>query len=137
MYIGAGANFVVGPIFNSKVARLCNRRKIAYMPGCGSLNEISEAEESGVEVVKIFPGTAVGGPGFIKAVKGPNPWTSIMPTGGVDASEENIRSWIEALACCMGIGSKMIIKPAVAAGNYDDIRESVEKVLGWILVARN
>jgi 2-dehydro-3-deoxyphosphogluconate aldolase/(4S)-4-hydroxy-2-oxoglutarate aldolase len=107
------------------------------MPGCGSLNEISEAEESGVEVVKIFPGTAVGGPGFIKAVKGPNPWTSIMPTGGVDASEENIRSWIEALACCMGIGSKMIIKPAVAAGNYDDIRESVEKVLGWILVARN
>jgi len=137
MYIGVGANFVVGPIFNPEVARLCNRRKIAYMPGCGTLNEISEAEEFGVEIVKIFPGSAVGGPGFIKAVRGPDPWTSIMPTGGVDATEENIRSWIEAGACCVGMGSKLITKTAVTTGDYDGIRESVEKVLGWILVARN
>jgi 2-dehydro-3-deoxyphosphogluconate aldolase/(4S)-4-hydroxy-2-oxoglutarate aldolase len=137
MYIGAGANFVVGPIFNPEVARLCNRRKIAYMPGCGTLNEISEAEEYGVEIVKIFPGTAVGGPGFIKAVKGPNPWTSIMPTGGVDATEENIRNWIEAGACCVGMGSKLITKTAVAAGDYDGIRENVKKVLGWISATKS
>ena len=136
MYIGTGANFIVGPIFNAKVARLCNQRKIAYMPGCGTLNEISEAEEYGVEIVKIFPGNAVGGPGFIKAVKGPCPWTSIMPTGGVDATEENIRSWIEAGACCMGMGSKLITKNAVAAGDYDSIRENVKQVLAWIATAR-
>ena len=136
MYIGAGANFIVGPIFNAEVARLCNRRKIAYIPGCGTLNEISAAEEYGVEIVKIFPGNAVGGPGFIKAVKGPCPWTSIMPTGGVDATEENIRAWIEAGACCVGMGSKLITKNAVAAGDYDSIRENVKQVLAWIATAR-
>jgi len=136
MYISAGANFVVGPIFNPEVARLCNRRKIAYMPGCGTLNEISEAEEYGVEIVKIFPGSAVGGPGFIKAVKGPNPWTSIMPTGGVDATEENIRSWIEAGACCVGMGSKLITKAAVATGDYEAITKNVKQVLAWIATTR-
>ena len=137
MYIGAGANFIVGPIFNAEIARLCNRRKIAYLPGCGTLNEISKAEEHGVEIVKIFPGTAVGGPGFIKAVKGPNPWTSIMPTGGVDATEENIRAWIDAGACCVGMGSKLITKTAVAAGDIASITANVKQVLNWIEVARS
>jgi 2-dehydro-3-deoxyphosphogluconate aldolase/(4S)-4-hydroxy-2-oxoglutarate aldolase len=136
MYIGAGANFIVGPIFNPEIARLCNRRKIAYLPGCGTLNEISQAEEYGVEIVKIFPGTAVGGPGFIKAVLGPCPWTRIMPTGGVDASEENICAWIEAGACCVGMGSKLITKAAVAAGDYTAIRDNVRQVLAWITAAR-
>jgi 2-dehydro-3-deoxyphosphogluconate aldolase/(4S)-4-hydroxy-2-oxoglutarate aldolase len=136
MYIGVGANFIVGPIFNPEVARLCNRRKIAYLPGCGTLNEISQAEEYGVEIVKIFPGSAVGGPGFIKAVRGPNPWTSIMPTGGVDATEENIRGWIEAGACCVGMGSKLITKAAVAAGDFASITKNVKQILAWIEVAR-
>lgn len=137
MYIGAGANFVVGPIFNPEIARLCNRRKVAYLPGCGSLNEISQAEEYGAEIVKIFPGGAVGGPGFIKAVLGPCPWTRIMPTGGVDASEENIRTWIEAGACCVGMGSKLITKAAVSAGDYAGITDQVKRILGWIAAARN
>jgi 2-dehydro-3-deoxyphosphogluconate aldolase/(4S)-4-hydroxy-2-oxoglutarate aldolase len=136
MYIGDGANFVVGPIFNPEVARLCNRRKIAYVPGCGTLNEISQAEEYGVEIVKIFPGSAVGGPGFIKDVLGPCPWTRIMPTGGVDASEENIRTWIQAGACCVGMGSKLITKNAVAAGDFASITEKVKQVLAWIAAAR-
>ena len=136
LYISAGANFVVGPIFNAEVARLCNRRKIAYMPGCGTLNDISVAEEYGVEIVKIFPGTAVGGPGFIKAVKGPCPWTSIMPTGGVEATKENISTWIEAGACCVGMGSKLITKTAVAAGDYASITTNVRQVMAWISAAR-
>lgn len=136
LYIGAGANFVVGPVFNPEVARLCNRRKVAYLPGCGTLNEISQAEEYGVEIVKIFPGTAVGGPGFIKDILGPCPWTMIMPTGGVDATEENIRGWIEAGACCVGMGSKLITKNAVAAGDYEHITENVKQVLAWIAAAR-
>jgi 2-dehydro-3-deoxyphosphogluconate aldolase/(4S)-4-hydroxy-2-oxoglutarate aldolase len=118
------------------VARLCNRRKISYLPGCGTLNEISRAEEYGVEIVKIFPGNAVGWPGFIKAVLGPCPWTRIMPTGGVDASEENIRAWIQAGACCLGMGSKLITKAAVGAGDYASITENVRQVLAWIAAAR-
>jgi 2-dehydro-3-deoxyphosphogluconate aldolase/(4S)-4-hydroxy-2-oxoglutarate aldolase len=136
MYIGAGANFIVSPIFNPDVARLCNRRKIAYLPGCGTLNEISQAEEFGVEIVKIFPGSAVGGPGFIKAVLAPCPWIRIMPTGGVDASETNIRAWIEAGACCLGMGSKLITKADIAEGDYTSVRERVRQVLRWIAEAR-
>lgn len=136
MYIAAGANFVVGPIFNPEVARLCNRRKIAYLPGCGTLNEIATAEEYGAEIVKIFPGSAVGGPSFIKDVLGPCPWSRIMPTGGVDASEANLREWIKAGACCVGMGSKLITKDAVASSRYQDISENVRQVLAWISAAR-
>ena len=96
LYISCGANFVVGPLLNPEVARLCNRRKIAYSPGCGSVTEISAAEELGVEIVKVFPGKEVGGPAFVKSVQGPMPWTRIMPTGGVEPTEASIRSWLEA-----------------------------------------
>ena len=110
LYIANGANFVVGPVLNPEVARLCNRRKIAYSPGCGSASEISEAEELGVEIVKVFPGSSVGGPDFVKAVLGPCPWTRIMPTGGVDATEESINAWFKAGVTCVGMGSKLIRK---------------------------
>src|SRR5512145_337303 len=86
LYINCGANFVVGPVLNPEVARACNRRKIPYSPGCGSASEISQAEELGCEIVKIFPGAEVGGPAFVKAVKAPCPWVSIMPTGGVECT---------------------------------------------------
>lgn len=137
LYVGSGANFVVGPVLNPEVARLCNRRKIAYMPGCGSASEISEAEELGVEIVKAFPGTAVGGPGFVKAVLGPMPWTRVMPTGGVDATEESIRAWFQAGAACVGIGSKLITKQLVAAEDFGGISAKVAEVLDWIEQARS
>ena len=89
LYIAHGANFVVGPMFSAEVARLCNRRKIAYLPGCGTVGEISTAEEAGVEIVKVFPGETLGGPAFIKAVLGPMPWSRLMPTGGVEATRES------------------------------------------------
>lgn len=136
MYIGSGANFVVGPVLNPEIARLCNRRKVAYSPGCGSASEISQAEELGVEIVKVFPGTAVGGPGFVKAVLGPCPWTRIMPTGGVDATEESIRAWFEAGAACVGMGSKLITKELVAAGDFEAISNKVAQVLAWIKKVR-
>jgi len=136
LYIASGANFVVGPMLNPEVARLCNRRKVAYSPGCGSVSEISEAEELGVEIVKIFPGGQVGGPPFVKAVRGPMPWTRIMPTGGVDATEESVKGWIGAGAACLGMGSKLIRKDLVAAGDFDAIRDNVARVLAWIQEAR-
>jgi 2-dehydro-3-deoxyphosphogluconate aldolase/(4S)-4-hydroxy-2-oxoglutarate aldolase len=136
LYIAYGANFVVGPLLNPEVARLCNRRKIAYSPGCGSATEISDAEELGVEIVKVFPGSSVGGPSFVKAVLGPCPWTRIMPTGGVDASEESIKTWFEAGVACVGIGSKLVRKEWVTAGNWDAISSQVSQVLGWIKATR-
>jgi 2-dehydro-3-deoxyphosphogluconate aldolase/(4S)-4-hydroxy-2-oxoglutarate aldolase len=136
LYIASGANFVVGPMLNPEVARLCNRRKVAYSPGCGSVSEVSEAEELGVEIVKIFPGGQVGGPPFVKAVRGPMPWTRIMPTGGVAATEENVKGWIEAGAACLGMGSKLVRKDLVAAGDFDAIRDNVARVLAWIQEAR-
>lgn len=132
LYIAYGANFVVGPLLNETIARLCNRRKVAYIPGCGSVSEISYAEELGAEIVKIFPGDSVGGPGFVKAVLGPCPWTRIMPTGGVDATEESIKAWFEAGVACVGIGSKLIRKDLVAAENWAEITALVRQVIDWI-----
>ena len=136
MYIGAGANFVVAPLLNPEVARLCNRRKIPYLPGCATMTEISQAEELGVEIVKVFPGHTVGGPKFVKTVLGPCPWTSIMPSSGVEANEDNIRGWIEAGASCLGMGSNLITKSLVASGDYQGITQNVTRVLGWIAEAR-
>jgi 2-dehydro-3-deoxyphosphogluconate aldolase/(4S)-4-hydroxy-2-oxoglutarate aldolase len=136
LYISSGANFVVGPVLNPDVAKACNRRKIAYSPGCGSASEISAAEELGVEICKVFPGSQVGGPAFVKAVLGPMPWTSIMPTGGVDATEDSITAWFQAGVSCVGIGSKLIAKDLVAAGDYEAITRRTADVIGWIRQAR-
>ena len=132
LYIASGADFVVSPVLNAEIARLCNRRKIPFSPGCGSLSEISQAEELGVEIVKIFPGSAVGGPGFVKAVRGPCPWTKLMPTGGVDATEESIKAWFQAGVACVGMGSKLISKERIAAGDYAAISATAAQVLAWI-----
>jgi 2-dehydro-3-deoxyphosphogluconate aldolase / (4S)-4-hydroxy-2-oxoglutarate aldolase len=131
LYIAHGANFIVGPLFNPEVAHLCNRRKIAYLPGCGTLAEISAAEEAGVEIVKVFPGETVGGPAFIKAVLGPLPWSRLMPTGGVEATRESVQSWLKAGACCVGLGSNLVRKDWVSAGNYQAIQETTQAILGW------
>jgi 2-dehydro-3-deoxyphosphogluconate aldolase/(4S)-4-hydroxy-2-oxoglutarate aldolase len=136
LYIASGANFVVGPVLNPEVARVCNRRKVAYSPGCGTVSEISQAEELGVEIVKVFPGSSVGGPAFVKSVLAPMPWTRLMPTGGVAATQENLRAWFEAGAAAVGMGSKLITKELVAAGDFDGITRQVAQVIAWIREAR-
>jgi 2-dehydro-3-deoxyphosphogluconate aldolase/(4S)-4-hydroxy-2-oxoglutarate aldolase len=137
LYINNGANFVVGPVLNPDIAKICNRRKIAYSPGCGSASEISCAEELGVEIVKVFPGTSVGGPAFVKSILGPNPWSRIMPTGGVDATRESIEGWFSAGVTCVGMGSKLITKELVANGDFDAIADNVAQVLSWIREVRS
>ena len=132
LYIANGANFVVGPLLNEEVARLCNRRKIAYSPGCGSVTEIGQAEELGVEIVKVFPGSEVGGPAFVKSVLGPCPWTRIMPTGGVDATRESLESWVKAGVAAVGAGSKLITKELVDAKDWDGLTEKVAQSVQWI-----
>lgn len=126
LYLQLGANFVVAPIVNTDVAKVCNRRKVAWMPGCGSVTEISYAEELGAEVVKIFPATQVGGPEFIKAIKGPMPWSSIMPTGGVEPTEENLTQWFTAGAHCVGLGSQVFAKNNDGSYNYTAITQKLQ-----------
>jgi 2-dehydro-3-deoxyphosphogluconate aldolase/(4S)-4-hydroxy-2-oxoglutarate aldolase len=127
-----GADFIVAPVFNPEVARLCNRRKIAYLPGCATPTEIATAEEAGAEIVKIFPPN----PDLIKAVLGPMPWSRLMPSGGVEVKQENVEKWIKAGAACLGIGSNLINPKILAAGNYASISEGVSSLLGWIKAAR-
>src|SRR5690606_11184526 len=136
LFIAHGANFVVGPNFNAEVARLCNRRKIAYIPGCGSVTEIAEAEEWGVEIVKVFPGNAVGGPDFIKAVLGPRPWSRLMPTGGVKAEEADLRAWFDAGVACVGLGGDLVRKSLIDAGDYDTLAASTRAALTTIRTLR-
>ena len=113
LYMQLGANFVVTPVLREDIALVCNRRKVLWSPGCGSLTEIARAEELGCEIVKLFPGSTYG-PGFVKAIKGPSPWTDIMPTGGVSTEESNLRGWFEAGVTCVGMGSKLISKEILA-----------------------
>jgi 2-dehydro-3-deoxyphosphogluconate aldolase/(4S)-4-hydroxy-2-oxoglutarate aldolase len=136
IYIESGANFVVGPTLSEEVARTCNRRKVAYSPGCGSATEIMHAEELGVEIVKVFPGDAVGGPKFVKSILGPMPWTRIMPTGGVEATQTSIEAWFKAGVAAVGIGSDLVRKDWVKNRDFDAIRRKAEEVTGWIQKAR-
>lgn len=137
LYIQLGAQFIVSPILNPEMARVCNRRKILWMPGCGSVSEISQAEELGAEIVKIFPATQVGGPAFISAVKGPMPWSSLMPSGGVEPTETNLRAWFEAGAACVGMGSQLITKSVIEQSNYELLSSRVAATLELIRRVRS
>ncbi|MEQ9442677.1 MAG: bifunctional 4-hydroxy-2-oxoglutarate aldolase/2-dehydro-3-deoxy-phosphogluconate aldolase [Cyclobacteriaceae bacterium] len=137
LYIQLGANFIVSPILSADMAKVCNRRKISWSPGCGSLSEISYAEELGADIVKIFPATQVGGPAFVKGVKGPCPWTSIMPTGGVEPTEENLKGWIEAGVACVGMGSQLITKDIIQESKYDLLAERTQQAMNIIRSLRN
>jgi len=128
-YINNGANFIVSPILNPEISKVCNRRKVAYSPGCGTLSEISQAEELGAEIVKIFPGREVGGPNFVRSVKLPCPWTSIMPTGGVDPTEDSLREWFSAGVTCVGLGSGVITKEALDSKDYKEITKRVKEAV--------
>ena len=132
MYISAGTDFVVGPMLDEDTARLCNGRKIPYSPGCGTVTEIQKAHVFGVDIVKIFPADTVGGPAFIKAVKGPCPWTDIMPTGGVSPTKENLKEWFDAGIVCAGMGAKLITKELVAAKDWAGLTKKVKETIAII-----
>ncbi len=137
IFMQMGADFIVSPVLNPEVARICNRRKVLWIPGCGTLTEISQAEELGAEIVKIFPGNAVGGPSFVKAVKGPCPWTTIMPTGGVDPSEENLEKWFAAGVACVGMGSALVTDAIVNEKRWDTLTEKVKATIEIINNLKN
>jgi len=136
LYIQLGANFIVSPLLNENMARICNRRKIMWSPGCGTISEINKAQELGSEVVKVFPASEVGGPSFVKAVKAPMPWTDIMPTGGVDTSKENLQKWFDVGVTCVGMGSALFPKKIMANKNWSALTEKVKELMENIKAVR-
>ncbi|TLX72466.1 bifunctional 4-hydroxy-2-oxoglutarate aldolase/2-dehydro-3-deoxy-phosphogluconate aldolase [Labilibacter sediminis] len=136
LYMQLGANFIVSPLLNENMAKICNRRKVMWSPGCGTISEINKAQELGSEVVKVFPASEVGGPSFVKAVKAPMPWTDIMPTGGVDTSKENLQKWFDAGVTCVGMGSKLFPKEIMAAKNWDALTQMVKELMANIEAVR-
>ncbi|WP_394971099.1 bifunctional 4-hydroxy-2-oxoglutarate aldolase/2-dehydro-3-deoxy-phosphogluconate aldolase [uncultured Croceitalea sp.] len=131
MFMQMGANFIVTPSLREDIAKVCNRRKVLWSPGCGSLTEINRAEELGCELVKLFPGSTYG-PDFVKAIKGPQPWTSIMPTGGVNTEKSNLQQWFDAGVLCVGMGSKLITKELLDKRDFQTLRDNVKQTLNTI-----
>ena len=131
LYMQLGANFIVTPVLREDIAIVCNRRKVLWSAGCGSLTEIAKAEELGCEIIKLFPGSTYG-PSLVNAIKGPQPWTSIMPTGGVSTKEDNLRGWFDAGVTCVGMGSKLISKEILANEDFEGLKTKVAETLKLI-----
>lgn len=131
LYMQLGACFVVGPLFNPDVAKVCNRRQVPYIPGCGSVSEIGFAQEAGCEVCKVFPGDVLG-PKFVKGLLAPMPWSKLMVTGGVEPTQENITAWFKAGVSCVGMGSKLFPKDKVEAKDWDFITSKCKEALSFI-----
>ena len=132
LYLQLGANFIVGPLFNPEIAKVCNRRLVPYTPGCGSVSEIGFAQEVGCDLCKIFPAGNVGGPSFVKNIKAPMPWSMIMATGAVEPTEENLSAWFKAGVTCVGMGSKLFPKEMISAGNWEAISTLCRDALATI-----
>ena len=135
LYLQLGANFVVGPQFNPAIAPVCNRRLVPYCPGCGTVTEIGLAQEAGCDLCKVFPGDVLG-PGFVKGLKAPMPWSQIMVTGGVKPTRENLESWFKAGVTCVGMGSNLFPKEVIAAGEWDKISDLCRNALDIIKSVR-
>jgi 2-dehydro-3-deoxyphosphogluconate aldolase/(4S)-4-hydroxy-2-oxoglutarate aldolase len=116
----AGAEYIVAPTVNLEVIRLCQRYDKLVMPGAFTPTEVLTAWEAGADIVKVFPAEVVG-PAFFKALRGPLPQVRLMPTGGVDLA--TAAAFLQAGACCLGVGGQLVEPQAVAAGNFDRIRD--------------
>jgi len=136
LYIQLGANFVVGPLFNHEVAKVCNRRLVPYTPGCGSVTEIGYAQEAGCDLCKVFPGDVLGA-NFVKGLKAPMPWSMLIVTGGVKPEESNLKTWFDAGVTCVGMGSNLFPKEVIAAKEWGKIAELCQNALAIVKKVRN
>jgi 2-dehydro-3-deoxyphosphogluconate aldolase/(4S)-4-hydroxy-2-oxoglutarate aldolase len=130
----AGAEYLVAPTVNLDVIRLCQRYSKIVMPGAFTPTEILTAWEAGADVVKVFPADVLG-PAFFKAVRAPLPQVRMMPTGGVDLT--TAAAFLDAGACCLGIGSQLVEPKAVSERNFDRIRELAAKYVGIVREVRS
>jgi 2-dehydro-3-deoxyphosphogluconate aldolase / (4S)-4-hydroxy-2-oxoglutarate aldolase len=127
----AGAQYIVSPSVSPETARLCNRYQIPYMPGASTMREIVDAMECGADIIKLFPGETLG-PAFVKAVKGPLPQASLMPTGGV--AVDNVAEWIKAGAVAVGVGGSLTA--GAQSGNFQLITDTAKQFIERIQQAR-
>ncbi|MDQ4139703.1 MAG: bifunctional 4-hydroxy-2-oxoglutarate aldolase/2-dehydro-3-deoxy-phosphogluconate aldolase, partial [Bacteroidota bacterium] len=131
LYMQLGANFIVSPVLKSDVAIACNRRKVGWIPGCATMNEISLAEELGAEIVKVFPGDVVG-PAFVKSLLAPMPWSTIMVTGGVKPEADSLKTWFQAGVSCVGIGGQLIPPQALQNKDFAAIESKIKEALNLV-----
>ena len=137
LFLDAGANFVVSPCMDEETATLCHKRKIPYMPGCGTVTEIHKAHTLGVDICKLFPGGEVGGPAFVKGVLAPCPWASLMPTGGVSPTRDSLEPLIKAGIICAGMGSKLISKEIMETKNFTKLQTTIQDCVELIQTIRS
>ncbi|SDD13741.1 bifunctional 4-hydroxy-2-oxoglutarate aldolase/2-dehydro-3-deoxy-phosphogluconate aldolase [Niabella drilacis] len=130
-YLEAGADFFVSPGFVPEIAAFAAEKEIFYAPGCMTPTEIIAAENAGVRFIKLFPGDMLG-PKYLGTIKDIFPKLLFMPTGGVDATEESIEGWFKAGVCAVGMGSKLVSKQLMAAGDYTAIEQMTATVLNMI-----
>lgn len=135
LYMQLGAAFIVGPMFNPEIAKVCNRRRVLYSPGCGTVTEVSVAQEAGCDLCKVFPGEILG-PSFVKSLMAPLPWSLVMVTGGVEPTEESIASWMKAGTCCVGMGSKLFPSEKIKSGDWDYITKKCNEALAYVEKSR-
>jgi 2-dehydro-3-deoxyphosphogluconate aldolase/(4S)-4-hydroxy-2-oxoglutarate aldolase len=129
----AGAAYIVAPTVNVEVIRLCQRYDKLVMPGAFTPTEILTAWEAGADIVKVFPADVVG-PAFFKAVRGPLPQIRLMPTGGVDLA--TAAAFLQAGACCLGVGSQLVEPKAVAERNFGRIRDLARQYVSIVQQTR-
>lgn len=131
-YIEAGADFMVSPLLNHEIIKVCGAKNILHIPGCSTLTEINQAEIWGSEMVKVFPAEQLGGPAYIKAIKGPCPWLSVLVTGGVKATHENLLAWHNAGVEGFGLGSDLISKELVNQCKYEELSKKVKDLVSIV-----
>jgi 2-dehydro-3-deoxyphosphogluconate aldolase / (4S)-4-hydroxy-2-oxoglutarate aldolase len=127
-FADSGAHFIVSPVLVPQMRELQTRFGIPWVPGCGTVTEVWQASQLGAGLMKIFPGQVLG-PSFISAVLAVMPTLRLMPTGGVESSEENISSWKKSGAACVGIGSSLFSKELLATKDWNKLESSMKKLL--------
>ena len=136
LYIQIGADFIVSPILNAEMAKVCNRRKISWVPGCATLSEINYAEELGADLVKLFPVPVSGGHEFIRSIKGPCPWTSIMAAGGIEPTYESLKPWFDAGVTCVGMGSNLLTRELIQTKDWKGLTRKIADLVNILQTVR-
>jgi 2-dehydro-3-deoxyphosphogluconate aldolase / (4S)-4-hydroxy-2-oxoglutarate aldolase len=125
----AGAKFIVTPNLDDDVGRTCAERGVPWCPGTGTVSEMIRAHKQGAALIKVFPADALGGPAFVKGVRGPCPWLKLMPSGGVTLDESNLKAWFAAGVHCVGMGSHLVDAATLAASRFDELTERTRRLV--------
>lgn len=130
-FIDAGAHFIVSPILRPSMAVVCRKHDIPWIPGCATLTEIVTAKDAGASIIKIFPGSVLG-PGFVSSVLPVVPGLKLMPTGGVEPTEQNLSAWFNAGVVCVGMGSQLFKKEVLVSKDWTTLQKQITATMELI-----